>query len=383
MVERLRTLIVEDSESDGELLVRHLKRSGYDVVHERVQTAEAFEAALRAAEWDVILSDYSMPVFDVASALRILKQAGRDIPFIIVSGIVGDETAAAAMRAGAHDFFLKDHLDRLPSAIERELGDAKVRLEKRRALEALKESEAQLRTAVRARDEFLSIASHELRTPLTPLVLQLEATLAVLRASRRSGTPPPLANIEARLEAAVRDVGRITMLIDRLLDVTLITSDALTLSPVRVDLGALVQDVTRSMSELASRTGSSLEVTVREPITGSWDPAGLETIVTNLLSNAIKFGRGMPIEVVVGRTADAACLVVTDHGIGIPPDAQQRIFERFERAVPTNHYGGFGVGLWVARQIVRAHGGDICITSDTDVGSTFVVTLPLAIEVAA
>jgi signal transduction histidine kinase len=383
VVERLRTLIVEDSESDAELLVRHLKRNGYDVVHQRVQTAQAFAAALRAHEWDVILSDYSMPDFDVATALRILKDGERDVPFIIVSGIVGDETAAAAMRAGAHDFFLKDRLDRLPSAIERELGDARVRLEKRNAIELLKESERQLRTAVKARDEFLSIASHELRTPLTPLVLQLEATLAVLRTSRRAGAPPPVANIEARLETAVRAVGRVTMLINRLLDVTMITSDALTVSPTQVDLGALVEDVVRSMSELASRAGSPLIVTTHEPVTGLWDPAGLETIVTNLLSNAIKFGCGKPIEVEVGRQTDSACLTVVDHGIGIPLDAQQRIFERFERAVPTRHYGGFGVGLWVARQIVRAHGGDISITSAPDTGSTFVVTLPIAIEVAA
>jgi signal transduction histidine kinase len=97
----------------------------------------------------------------------------------------------------------------------------------------------------------------------------------------------------------------------------------------------------------------------------------------NLLSNAVKFGSGRPIEVAVERDQELARLTVTDHGIGIAPDQQSRIFERFERAVSSRHYGGFGIGLWVARQLVEAHGGSILVASRTGEGSRFTVSLPL------
>lgn len=383
MGKALRTLIIEDSETDTELLVRHLQRCGYDVFYERVQTAEGMRRALAQHPWEIVLSDYSMPRFDVMSALSILREHDADLPFIVVSGIVGDETAAGAIRAGAHDFFLKDRLGRLPSAIEREIADAKLRRENHLAAAKLKESERQLREAVRARDEFLSIASHELKTPLTPLALQLEAALELARASHEGGTSVPAAKLETRLAAAVKNVDRMAVLINHLLDVTRITSGHLAISPSRVDLGALVAEVVANMRDVARQSGSELLLDVEEPVTGTWDSAGLETVVTNLVSNAIKFGRGKPIQLRLGRDGNVAYLVVVDHGIGMASEAQQRIFERFERAVSAKQYGGLGIGLWISRQMVLAHGGTIRVVSKADVGSTFAVTLPMSMESAA
>ena len=141
----LRALIVEDSEDDFQLLVRELKRAGYDVTFERVETPEAMRAALTAGTWDIVLSDFSMPHFSGPSALQLLKDSGIDLPFIIVSGTVGEEPAVNAMKAGAHDYFMKGKLARLAPAIERELREAEGRREHRQVEDKLRQSEEQFR----------------------------------------------------------------------------------------------------------------------------------------------------------------------------------------------------------------------------------------------
>ncbi len=133
----IRALIVEDSEDDAALLVRELRRGGYDPSFERVQTAAALREALSVQGWDIILSDYSMPQFNAVDALEVLKATGLDIPFILISGTVGEETAVAAMKAGASDYFLKGNLARLPAAVERELRETEGRREHKRAEDAL------------------------------------------------------------------------------------------------------------------------------------------------------------------------------------------------------------------------------------------------------
>jgi putative two-component system response regulator len=149
----LRVLIVDDSEDDTLLLVRKLKRDGFNPTFERVDTPEAMEDALSKNTWDIILSDYNMPRFDAFAALAILKKSGIDIPFIIVSGAIGEETAVAAMKAGAHDYIMKDNLARLVAAIERELGEAQIRHKKRETEKQLEHSFFDLaETVARAMD---------------------------------------------------------------------------------------------------------------------------------------------------------------------------------------------------------------------------------------
>jgi hypothetical protein len=142
----LRILIVDDSQEDAELLVRDLSQSGYEIVQERVQTPEAMKAALVSKTWDAVISDYSLSEFGGVDALNLLKQAGLDLPFIIVSGTVGEETAVAALKAGAHDFLVKGRLARLGPALERELCEVVERGERAQAQEALRQSEARFRS---------------------------------------------------------------------------------------------------------------------------------------------------------------------------------------------------------------------------------------------
>src|SRR5829696_3819618 len=145
----LRVLFVEDSENDALLLLRTLRKGGYDPVWERVDTAEEMEAALDGRGWDLVISDHSMPAFSSSAALGLLRSKGFvDLPFIIVSGMIGEDAAVAAMKAGAHDYLMKDNLARLNTAIERELRDAEVRRERRRAEVALRASETRFRLMV-------------------------------------------------------------------------------------------------------------------------------------------------------------------------------------------------------------------------------------------
>ncbi len=133
----IRILVVEDSPDDAELLMLELRRSGYAPHVVRVETLERLSVELEAQPWDIVLSDFSLSGFTGLQALEVLKSTGKDIPFILMSGTVGEETAVRAMKAGAHDFFLKDRMARLGSAIERELREARVRHERRDAIRRL------------------------------------------------------------------------------------------------------------------------------------------------------------------------------------------------------------------------------------------------------
>lgn len=142
MASLLRLLIVEDSEDDALLVLRELRRAGYDVAFERVETAESMAAALRQQTWDLVIADYSLPQFSGVAALELLKSTGLDIPFFIVSGSIGEDLAVAAMKSGANDYMMKGNVKRLIPSIERELRDAEVRRQRREAEDALRDSEA-------------------------------------------------------------------------------------------------------------------------------------------------------------------------------------------------------------------------------------------------
>ena len=235
----------------------------------------------------------------------------------------------------------------------------------------LKQIEAELQAAVRVRDDFLSIASHELNTPLTPLKMQLGAL------QRHAWSPK---DGPRRLQVIERQVDRMTRLVAQLLDVSRISGGRLELAVERVEILALVLAAARQFGPDLQRTGSKLVLDLGGPIHGYWDPIRIEQVVANLLSNAIKYGRGNTITVRVRREANDARITVIDEGIGIAPDQQARIFERFERAVSVRHYGGFGIGLWIVRQVVRSCGGSISVESALGAGSRFDVVLPIADE---
>lgn len=229
----------------------------------------------------------------------------------------------------------------------------------------------ELRDAVRARDDFLSLAAHELRTPLTPLVMQISNLLSLAREHK---VPSDADWLVKQVEPIDRALNRLRRLVGTLLDASRAVGE-LRLERVELDLANLVREIVERTRGDMERAGC--DVTVRtESVVGRWDRTHLEQLVGNLLSNAMKYGARKPIEVDVEQDAGLARLSVRDHGIGIAPEDQQRIFERFERLVPVRHYGGLGVGLWIVRQIVLAHGGRTWVESTPGEGARFVVELP-------
>ncbi|HET7824300.1 MAG TPA: PAS domain-containing sensor histidine kinase [Anaeromyxobacter sp.] len=232
-------------------------------------------------------------------------------------------------------------------------------------------SEAQ--AAVAARDEFLSIASHELRTPLTALRLALENMRRVSTREAIERLPPQY--VERVLATAERQGQRLEKLVAALLDVSRIQMGRLELDVEEVDLGAVIGDVAAQFEDEAAQTGSTIEVR-GEPVHGYWDRLRVSQVVTNLLANAVKYGGGNPVEIDFGPREDRAAFVVRDHGIGIDSADQPQIFERFERAVSSRNYGGLGLGLYIVKRIVEAHGGTIRVESTPGKGASFFVELP-------
>jgi signal transduction histidine kinase len=225
------------------------------------------------------------------------------------------------------------------------------------------------RFAIGLRDSLISLASHELRTPLTSLQLRVQLL------ARNARTETLSRERFSRDAAGAEDqVKRMARLVDDLLDISRIMSGRLRLDVEEVDLGGFVREVVdrcpEPQRELVGVTAEG------EPIIGRWDRMRIDQIVSNLLSNAIKYGDNNPIEISVGREADRARLVVRDHGVGIAAADLPRIFERFERAAARN-VGGFGLGLWIVRQVVDALGGTIAVESRVGSGSVFIVELPL------
>jgi signal transduction histidine kinase len=376
----LHVLIVEDSENDALLLVRELGSRGYEPIVERVETADGMRAALKRRSWDVVVSDYSMPSFSGPAALSVLKETGLDIPFIIVSGTIGEETAVDAMRAGAQDFMIKGKLARLLPAIERGIREAESR---RAGIAERARNEAErdrllneLREAVRVRDTFLAIAAHELKTPLTALQLQIHL---LQKSDGRTSAAMSAQRLEHAVEMIARQTTRLHALIENFLEVVNITSGHMDLDRAPVDLRQIVNDIVAH--DHRGRSGPA--IVVDGAAVGLWDRGRLESVIGNLVSNAVKFGGDKPISISVSCDGSTARVVITDHGIGIAPEEQARIFEKFERAVSERHYGGFGLGLWVVRQIVEAHGGNIRVASEAGQGSTFVVELPLSLQMTA
>ncbi|XYI04125.1 ATP-binding protein [Sorangium sp. So ce1128] len=236
-------------------------------------------------------------------------------------------------------------------------------LEERRARAAAEE-------AIHLRDEFLLIASHELRTPVTTLQLSIESLGQGLSRGM------DIERMRSAIARSGRQIKRLATLIDMLLDVSRIQAGKLELNRAPVDLRELVAEIVTQLAQ----PGSTLTVRAEQPVTGWWDRYRLEQVVTNLLTNAIKFGECAPIEITITAEGEVARLSVTDHGIGIPAEVRTQLFERFRRGVSSRHYGGLGLGLYITRTIVEAHGGRIRVSSEVGLGSTFCVELPLSTE---
>ncbi|MDC0723432.1 PAS domain-containing protein [Nannocystis bainbridge] len=228
-----------------------------------------------------------------------------------------------------------------------------------------------LQVAIAVRDDFLSVASHELRTPLTALGFHLEHLVRLV--ARGEHDPEVLGR---KVDGAIRQIGRVTALVDSLIHVSRMSLGRLSLDLTEFDLVDLVRDLVARIGPDAQRARCDVRVDVPAELPGAWDRKQLDQALHNLLANALKYGAGRPVDVRVHDCGRVVVIEVQDRGIGIADEDRPRIFDRFERAVSSAHYGGFGLGLYIARRIVEAHGGALEVTSTPGQGSTFRLQLP-------
>ena len=480
MNQELRALIVEDSEDDALLLIHELKLGGYRPIHERVETAEDLQRVLGERQWDIILSDYRMPSFNALGALAIVKASGLDLPFIIISGKIGEETAVAAMKAGANDYVMKGNLSRLVPAIEREMREAAERRGRRRAEEMMHTQFNQISTifdslyavvsvvdmetceilylnkyaagifdsdwrgrpcyevlhadrdepcqfctndklikdgvpqppvvwesrnsvtgrwyqcidrAVRwtdgrmvrmevaiditdrkeleqMKDEMISAVSHEMHTPLTAMMGFTEFLLE---------NEVDREQLKSYLTTIYRETDRLNDLINNFLHLQRlkVLGSHKGFGPVSVDM--LLQDCA-TLYFAASRKHQI--VTDCQPgiplVLGNEEQ--LHQVMNNLLSNAVKYSpAGGEIRIEAGTEEDRVIIRVVDKGLGIPPEALHKVFDKFYRVDNSDRrlVGGTGLGLALVREIVRAHGGNVWVESILGKGSTFSLSLPV------
>jgi signal transduction histidine kinase len=233
-------------------------------------------------------------------------------------------------------------------------------------LDALARENARLRAEVQGALELVGVAAHDLGNPLLALQLRLQRLRAQTRENPR---------VQEGLALVEREARRMGLMVHDLLDLSRLSGGPLPLEREELDLAALAREVAERFSDQATAAGSALVVHAPGPVRGQWDRQRLDRVATNLLSNALKFGQGQPVEVHVRADGDRVRLAVKDHGVGLPPDAQGRLFGRFERLGATGR-PGTGLGLYIVHQLVEAHGGTIHVSSRPGHGATFTVELP-------
>ena len=303
------------------------------------------------------------------------------LPEDIARGKPAEELAAAAKNGRFEDeswrvrkdgtrFWANVVVGAIHDNFGRLVGFAKVTrdLTERRMLEDERVRVAHAEEAVRLRDEFLSIASHELKTPLTALQLQLRGVL--------DRVAPIEAKLASKMTKAMRASERLADLIEKLLDASRIATGRLSLNPEAFDLVEVVQDVVEGVRDPATQAGCVLSTRLDGPVVGTWDRLRVEQILVNLLSNAIRYAAGTPVEVSLAQQGEMAVIDVRDRGPGLSESDLTRIFQRFERANSMSN-GGLGLGLYITRQIVEAHGGSVSAQNLQGGGACFVVRLPM------
>ncbi len=229
-----------------------------------------------------------------------------------------------------------------------------------------------LRHAIHGRDEFLTIASHELKTPLTSLKLQTQIILKNL-----AGPELNPVKVGQMLEQSNKSIDRITRVVNDMLDISRLANGKLHLQTERFDLSQLIQEIIERMKPIAESVGSQIHFEGEEELSGEWDRFRLDQVLTNLISNATAYAPGTLISVKLNKNKNRVVMSVSDKGPGLAEEEFQRIFLKYERGKETHGQRGLGIGLYIVKEIVTMHGGDIQVNSKPNEGTIFTINLPI------
>jgi signal transduction histidine kinase len=384
----LRLLLLEASDDDAALVTHELRRGGYLPACTRVATREAFRSALFSRDWDVVVADFGLPAYSGLRALADLHASGKDIPFILVSGTIGEAGAISAMKAGAHDYVLKGDLSRLPVAVERELRETAVRAEQVRMRERLVVSERMASAGTLAAG-----VAHEINNPLAIAMTNLEfvsETLARVASDAREPGAQRIFVAEwsglselGALDEAVRDTREaLARMRDIVKDVKLFSrpqedkTEAVDVQRVIESSIRMAWNEIRHRAQIARDYGPVPLVNANESRLGQ--------VLLNLIVNAAQSmaeGHADRNELRIATRTDQdghAVVEVSDTGAGIPRENLERIFDPFFTTKPAG--SGTGLGLAICQRIVHELGGRIEVESAVGRGALFRVVLPAARE---
>lgn len=367
----LRVLVVEDSEDDLHLILRQLQRGGYEPTYQRVETGDELRAALLEQPWDVVISDYNMPGFGGPDALRLVKDTAIDVPFIVVSGTIGDEAAVELMRAGAHDFVLKDKLARLVPVVEREVVEVRNRIEQARMREQLRKSEETLARSekLRAIGQMASGISHDIKNLFHPLMLHAQLLEMALASGSLDEAREAVTEIKQVVRIGLERLERLRVFSRRSteskaepLDLNRIACEATELAKPRLSMVALGRLI-------------SIERELGDPPLFRGYACDVLSAVLNLIVNAIDAMQdGGTITARTGQSEGCAWIQIEDDGPGMTKDIELRVFEPF---FSTKGDEGTGLGLAMVQSCVQQHGGKVTLETAPGQGAKFTLSFPV------
>jgi signal transduction histidine kinase len=383
---RLRVLHLEDDPDDATLIAALLDADGIEFDAVRVETRDDFIKAMDCESFDMIFADYYLPAFDGLEALEIAKKVCPDVPFLFVSGKMGEELAIDTLKGGATDYVVKQRLSRLAPSVRRalkEMGDrAKLReaqeevrrhqehleelvRERTRELEKVNE---ELRAAYQDMESFSYSASHDLRSPL----IVIEGFSRMIMEDYGDQLDD---NGRHLLKAVRENAGKMALLIEDLLAFAKVSTKELRKS--EIDMEALAEKTFRELSPNIALRKVQLKISALPPAWG--DPPLVRQVFVNLLSNSVKFTAQKPdalIEIGGRREGRGNVYLVKDNGAGFDMDYSGKLFGLFNRAHLNTEYKGTGVGLAIVKRIVEKHGGRVWAEGDPGSGATFYFFLP-------
>jgi signal transduction histidine kinase len=381
MEEKLKILMLEDDPNDRELLLYHLKKGGMNFVSEIVDTEEGFEHGLKNFAPDVILSDFSLPTYNGIEAFKLKQKLMPDIPFIIVSGTIGEEKAVELIKSGITDYLVKDRVISLPSKITRALREAKDKIEKRSAEEEILKLNAELEERVKQRTAELEIANEQLESFTSTVAHDLRSPLQVINGyasilSRKY--KESLSDDEKRLVQGIKEhTIQMGQLIDDLLNFSKLGRTEIVSRPL--DMNELVQAVISQLRLGTEKLNTRFRFQELKP--GYGDKNLMYQVWVNLISNAVKYSRkelNPVIEIGSKKINDEDVYYVKDNGVGFDMQYYDKLFSVFQRLHRQSEFEGTGVGLAVVNAVVTKHGGKVWAEGKVNEGATFYFTLPAA-----